>query len=93
MSSFFNQVGQFSQNLGNQVGQFSHTFGSQVGQLSANLGTSVNQAIQQGFTTTIQLNEELRIGSHTVQVKEKIAEGNDPPFFPSSSQLCEFLLQ
>lgn len=54
MSSFFNQVGQLSSNLGHS------------------LGSSVGHALQQGLQAAP---EELRIGSHSIIVKEKIAEG------------------
>lgn len=73
MSSFFNQVGQFSQNLGSQVGQLGQN-------LTHTLGNSVNQALSQG-TSIVQQNEELRIGSHTVIVKERIAEGKNSIYF------------
>jgi hypothetical protein len=55
MSSFFNQVGQLSSNLGHS------------------LGNSVGHAFQQGLHQAAP--EELRIGSHSIVVKEKIAEG------------------
>ena len=55
-------------NFFNQVGQISHSLGH-------TLGNSVNQALERGLATGAP--EELRIGSHTVVVKEKLAEGKE----------------
>jgi hypothetical protein len=68
MSSLWDQVGQFSQTVAQSAGQIGHSFGQTI-------GNSVNQAIQQGLSTAV-VQEELRIGSHTVMVKEKLAEGS-----------------
>jgi hypothetical protein len=47
---------------------------AQMGQnLTQQLGSHVNQAFEQGLSSGIP--EELRVGSHTVVVKEKLAEG------------------
>jgi Na+/alanine symporter len=85
MSSLWDQVGQFSQTVAQSAGQLGHSFGQTI-------GNSVNQAIQQGLSTTV-VQEELRIGSHTVVTKEKLAEGFYSSFtYLFSLSLSLFLL-
>ncbi|RYG96355.1 hypothetical protein EON65_54530 [archaeon] len=60
MSSFFNQVGNIGQTLGQTFGQT----------LQSTLGQGI-QHVQQVAAAP----EELRVGSHTVVVKEHLAEG------------------
>lgn len=51
------------------LGNFGHSLGQSLGQ-------SFGQTI--GQTLSANVPEEVRVGSHTVVVKEKVAEGNLP---------------
>ncbi len=50
------------------------SFFNQFGDLSQTLGNAVGSVQQQVINQTV-VNEELRVGSHLIIVKEKLAEG------------------
>jgi hypothetical protein len=71
----------------NQVGSLGQSLGQTLGQT---IGTSFQQSIQQATAAP----EELRIGSHSVVVKERLAEGDDTLilshflYIATASDLC-----